>query len=172
MTVPGFADQLTITVTVNAQVVERGVEARVLLVHWLRDELGLTGTHIGCNTSHCGACAVLIDGEPVKSCTVLAAQVDQAVVVTVEGLADDTALDPIRMAFVEQHGLQCGYCTPGILIATTALLARVPDPSEVEIREWLHGNLCRCTGYHNIVRAVQGAAQALRAGAVQGADVT
>ena len=148
-----------IAATVNGQRRESEVEARTLLVHWLRDGLGLTGTHIGCDTTNCGACTVHLDGESVKSCTVLAAQADAAEITTIEGLASDGGLHPLQEAFWEKHGLQCGYCTPGMIMAAADLLQRNPDPSEEEIRHGLEGNLCRCTGYHNIVEAVRTAAQ-------------
>jgi aerobic carbon-monoxide dehydrogenase small subunit len=144
--------------TVNGEPVETMVEPRLLLVYWLRDQLGLTGTHIGCNTSQCGACAVLVDGRPVKSCTMLAAQADDAAIVTIEGLAERDKLHPLQEAFIEEHALQCGFCTPGFLISAAALLEEVAAPTEAEVREALHGNLCRCTGYQNIVRAVLKAA--------------
>jgi carbon-monoxide dehydrogenase small subunit len=147
-----------IGVTVNGRQRESEVEARTLLVHWLRDELGLTGTHIGCDTTNCGACTVHLDGESVKSCTVLAAQADGATITTIEGLASDGELHPLQEAFWEKHGLQCGYCTPGMIMAAADLLNRNPNPSDEEIRHGLEGNLCRCTGYHNIVEAVKSAA--------------
>ena len=149
----------TVSVEVNGRRYERAVEPRLLLVHFLRDVLGLTGTNVGCQTSLCGACTVLIDGRAVKSCTKLAVQADGRSVTTVEGLAADGRLHPLQEAFRDQHGLQCGYCTPGFLIAAKALLDANPNPSEAEIRKGLKGNVCRCTGYHNIVRAVQQAAQ-------------
>ena len=148
----------TIGLTVNGRRVEEDVEPRLLLVQLLRDRLGLTGTHVGCDTSSCGACTVHIDGEAVKSCTVLAVQADGADVTTIEGLAQDGKLHPMQRAFHEEHALQCGYCTPGMIMAAADLLARNPDPSEQEIREGLAGNLCRCTGYHNIVQSVLAAA--------------
>jgi carbon-monoxide dehydrogenase small subunit len=144
--------------TVNGERRESEVEARTLLVHWLRDKLGLTGTHVGCDTSTCGACTVHLNGEAVKSCTVLAVQADGAEVTTIEGMGREQALHPLQQAFWEHHGLQCGYCTPGMIMAAADLLARNPDPSEHDIRDALAGNLCRCTGYHNIVKAVQAAA--------------
>jgi carbon-monoxide dehydrogenase small subunit len=147
-----------IEATVNGQRQVSEVEARTLLVHWLRDGLGLTGTHIGCDTTNCGACTVHLNGESVKSCTVLAAQVDGAQITTIEGLAPDNGLHPLQEAFWEKHGLQCGYCTPGMIMAAADLLERNPNPSEEEIRHGLEGNLCRCTGYHNIVEAVKSAA--------------
>ena len=154
----------TVTVTVNGQPHSAEVETRLLLVHFLRQTLGLTGTHIGCDTTSCGACTVLLDGTPVKSCTVLAVQADGRSVQTVEGLAAGGTLHPIQQAFHEQHGLQCGYCTPGMMLTSVALLAENPDPSEEEIRWALSGQICRCTGYQNIVKAVQQAGAALREG--------
>ena len=154
-----------VSTTVNGEDREAHVEARTLLVHWLRDHLGLTGTHVGCDTSNCGACTVHLNGEAVKSCTVLAVQVDGGEVTTIEGLAGDSGLHPLQQAFWEKHGLQCGYCTPGMIMAAADLLARIPDPSEQDIREALEGNLCRCTGYQNIVIAVQAAAKAQPAAA-------
>ena len=151
----------TITVTVNGAAHTVEVESRLLLVHLLREVLRLTGTHIGCDTTHCGACTVLLDGEPVKSCTVLAVQADGRQVLTVEGLEQDGKLDPIQQGFWQEHGLQCGYCTPGMMLTAYALLKQLPAPSENDIREGLAGNLCRCTGYNNIVKAVQQAAAAL-----------
>lgn len=148
----------TVSLEVNGEAVEREVEARTLLVHFLREDLGLTGTNVGCETSLCGACTVLIDGQPVKSCTQLAVQADGSAVTTIEGMATGDSLHPIQEAFWEEHGLQCGYCTPGMVMASAGLLAENPDPSEVEVRQALKGNLCRCTGYHNIVKAVQRAA--------------
>ena len=148
-----------ISVTVNGTAHEAEVESRLLLVHFIREELRLTGTHIGCDTSHCGECTVLLDGQPVKSCTVLAAQVDGCKVSTVEGLESGGKLHPIQEAFTEKHALQCGYCTPGMLMTCSALLERNPKPSEQEIRQAISGNLCRCTGYLNIVKAVQYAAE-------------
>ena len=138
------------------------VESRLLLVHLLRENLRLTGTHIGCDTTHCGACTVLLDGEPVKSCTVLAVQADGTDITTVEGLEQDGKLHPIQEAFWEKHGLQCGYCTPGMMMTGCALLARDKEPSEADIREAISGNLCRCTGYLNIVKAIQSAAERLQ----------
>ena len=147
-----------IDVTVHGETRQSEVEARMLLVHWLRDELGLTGTHIGCDTTNCGACTVHLNGESVKSCTVLAAQADGAEVTTIEGLGSEGGLHPLQDAFWEKHGLQCGYCTPGMIMAAADLLQRNPNPTEDEIRHGLEGNLCRCTGYHNIVEAVKAAA--------------
>ena len=149
-----------IAVTVNRERREAEVEPRQLLVYFLREQLGLTGTNVGCDTSSCGACTVLLDGESVKSCTVLAVQAEACEVTTIEGLARDGELHPVQRAFHEQHGLQCGYCTPGMVLAAVSLLQEQPNPSEHEIRQALEGNLCRCTGYHNIVRAVQAAAGA------------
>ena len=147
-----------IAVTVNGERREAEVEPRQLLVYFLREQLGLTGTNVGCDTSSCGACTVLLDGESVKSCTVLAVQADGSEVTTIEGLAQDGELHPVQRAFHEQHALQCGYCTPGMVLAAVSLLEEQPNPSEQEIRLALEGNLCRCTGYHNIVKAVQAAA--------------
>jgi aerobic carbon-monoxide dehydrogenase small subunit len=151
-----------IRVTVNGVAQDVQVESRLLLVHLLRENLRLTGTHIGCDTTHCGACTVLLDGEPVKSCTVLAVQADGAQITTVEGLEQNGKLHPIQEAFWEKHGLQCGYCTPGMMMTGCALLARDKDPSEAAIRDAISGNLCRCTGYQNIVKAIQSAAERLR----------
>ena len=149
-----------IALTVNGSRHEADVEPRQLLAYFLRNELGLTGTSVGCDTSSCGACTVLVDGESVKSCTVFAVQADASEVTTVEGIAQSGELHPVQQAFHEAHALQCGYCTPGFVMATISLLQENPDPSEEEIRLGLEGNLCRCTGYHNIVRAVQAAARA------------
>jgi aerobic carbon-monoxide dehydrogenase small subunit len=150
-----------ITLKVNGTMHEHDVEPRVLLVHHLRETLSLTGTHVGCDTSQCGACTVLLDGKTVKSCTVLAVQADGGEVKTVEGLAQDGKLHPLQEGFWEEHGLQCGFCTPGMLMAACGLLASNPHPDEHAIRRGLEGNLCRCTGYHNIVKAVQHAAKKL-----------
>jgi aerobic carbon-monoxide dehydrogenase small subunit len=152
--------RVSVRVSVNGREYERDVEPRLLLVHFLRDELGLTGTHVGCDTSNCGACTVKLDGDTVKSCTVLAAQADGHEVQTIEGLARNGELHPMQQAFHEQHALQCGFCTPGMIMAAIAVLERNPSPSDDEIREGLEGNLCRCTGYHNIVEAVKAAASA------------
>ena len=148
--------QVSITVNGVEHVVE--LEPRELLVYVLRERLGLTGTNVGCDTSSCGACTVLLDGESVKSCTLLGVQVDGHEITTIEGLATNGTMHPVQEAFHEQHGLQCGYCTPGFIMATVSLLEETPNPTEEEIRHALEGNLCRCTGYHNIVRAVQTAA--------------
>jgi carbon-monoxide dehydrogenase small subunit len=150
-----------ITLTVNGTEHRAEVESRLLLVHLLRDVLRLTGTHIGCDTTHCGACTVLLDGEPVKSCTVLAVQADGRAVMTVEGLERDGKLHPIQEGFWQEHGLQCGFCTPGMMMTAYALLERSPHPDEHEIRRAISGNLCRCTGYVNIVKAIQYAADHL-----------
>ncbi|GAB2887421.1 (2Fe-2S)-binding protein [Nocardioides pacificus] len=147
-----------INLTVDGSNVSDDVEPRMLLVHYLREKLGKTGTVIGCDTSNCGACTVHLDGRSVKSCNVLAVQADGAEVLTIEGLATDGQLHPVQEAFRECHGLQCGYCTPGMIMQSVDLLNENPDPSEQEIREGIEGNLCRCTGYHNIVKAVQHAA--------------
>jgi aerobic carbon-monoxide dehydrogenase small subunit len=150
-----------LTVTVNGEERSTEVETRLLLVHYLRTALGLTGTHVGCDTTSCGACTVLLDGVPVKSCTVLAVQADGREITTVEGLAAGTELHPIQEGFHEEHGLQCGFCTPGMMLTAKALLDENPDPSEEEIRWALSGNVCRCTGYQNIVNAVRYAADKL-----------
>jgi carbon-monoxide dehydrogenase small subunit len=147
-----------VSMRVNGVRYDQDVEARLLLVHFLRDTLGLTGTHVGCDTSNCGACTVHLEGEAVKSCTVLAVQADGAEVKTIEGMGSEDDLHPLQEAFWKHHGLQCGYCTPGMIMAGADLLARNPDPSEAEVREALAGNLCRCTGYQNIVKAVLDAA--------------
>jgi carbon-monoxide dehydrogenase small subunit len=158
-----------VQITVNGELHKAEVEPRLLLVHLLRDRLGLTGTHVGCDTSNCGACTVHLNGESVKSCTVLAAQADGAEVLTIEGLAPDNGLHPLQEAFWNSHGLQCGYCTPGMIMAAADLLQRNPNPSEEDVRHGLEGNLCRCTGYHNIVKAVQDAAAAMQGRATAGA---
>jgi carbon-monoxide dehydrogenase small subunit len=152
-----------ITLTVNGVAQRHEVEPRMLLVHYLRDVLGLTGTHVGCETSICGACTVLLDGQSVKSCTVLAVQAEGAQVTTIEGMATGGQLHPVQEGFWEKHGLQCGYCTPGMIMAAAQLLARHPDPDDDEIRHGLEGNLCRCTGYQHIVEAVRYAAGKMKA---------
>ncbi|HEX6746173.1 MAG TPA: (2Fe-2S)-binding protein [Longimicrobium sp.] len=158
----------TIHVTINGAAHEETVDSRLLLVHFLRERLRLTGTHIGCDTTHCGACTVVMDGEPVKSCTVLAVQADGSDILTVEGLEKDGKLHPLQEGFWQEHGLQCGYCTPGMLMTSFALLGRNPSPTEPEIREAISGNLCRCTGYVNIVKSIQFAsAQLAGAGAAE-----
>jgi carbon-monoxide dehydrogenase small subunit len=160
---PGTASGLhRLEVTVNGESRVADVEARLLLVHFLRQTLGLTGTHVGCDTTSCGACAVLLDGVPVKSCTVLALQAQGAEITTVEGLAAGGQLHPIQQAFHEEHGLQCGYCTPGMMLTSVALLEENPSPSDEDVRWALSGQICRCTGYQNIVKAVQHAAAAMR----------
>ena len=147
-----------ISVEINGERIEREVDPRVLLVHFIRDDLGMTGTHWGCDTTNCGTCAVLLDGQPVKSCTVLAVMADGHSVRTVEGLEVGGALDPIQQGFMEEHGLQCGFCTPGMLVTGRALLDANPHPTEGEIREAISGQICRCTGYSTIVRSIQWAA--------------
>ena len=148
-----------IRVTINGVPHEAQVDARLLLVHFLRDQLGMTGTHIGCDTTHCGACTVVVDLEPVKSCTMLAVQADGAAIITVEGLERDGKLHPLQEGFCQEHGLQCGFCTPGMLMTARWLLDHHPDPSAEEIREAISGQICRCTGYENIVRSIQWAAK-------------
>jgi carbon-monoxide dehydrogenase small subunit len=150
-----MADSVPVSVTVNGTTYARQVEPRDLLVYFLREDLGLTGTHVGCDTSQCGACTILVDDRPVKSCTMFAVQANGRNLTTVEGLATNGTLTPLQEAFWNEHGLQCGFCTPGFLMTATALLKSNPKPSEAEIRKGLEGNLCRCTGYANIVRAVQ-----------------
>jgi aerobic carbon-monoxide dehydrogenase small subunit len=147
----------TVSVEVNGTTYEREVETRRLLIHFLRDDLDLTGSHVGCDTGNCGACSVLLDGTLVKSCMVLAVQADGARVETVEGLAQDEELDPVQQAFSDHHGLQCGYCTPGMLMSATALLRETPRPSDEEIARAIQGNICRCTGYWNIFKAIKAA---------------
>jgi aerobic carbon-monoxide dehydrogenase small subunit len=151
----------TVSMTVNGKAVSGNVEARTLLVQYLRENLGLTGTHVGCDTSQCGACVVHIDGKSVKSCTMLAVQANGATVTTIEGLALNGELHPMQAAFREHHGLQCGFCTPGMVMSAVDLARRNTDPTERDVREWLEGNICRCTGYHNIVKAVQAGARAM-----------
>jgi len=153
-----------IKVTINGKAYEADVESRLLLVHFLRENLNMTGTHIGCDTTSCGACTLILNSKPVKSCTVLAVQADGAEIRTVEGLAQDGKLHPIQEGFHEKHGLQCGYCTPGMMMTSMALLEQNPHPTEDEIRQGISGNLCRCTGYMNIVKAVQYAAEKMAEG--------
>jgi carbon-monoxide dehydrogenase small subunit len=155
---------MNITVTVNGKSYERDVEPRMLLVHFLRDGLGLTGTNIGCDTSQCGACTVHLNGSAVKSCTTLAVQVDGAEVTTIEGIANNGQLHPMQQAFWENHGLQCGFCTPGMIMAAIKLVENNPNPTDTDIRHGLEGNICRCTGYQNIVRSVQAAAAVMAGG--------
>jgi carbon-monoxide dehydrogenase small subunit len=159
-----------IQLTINGKRVEASVEPRLLLIHFLREELGLTGAHIGCETSHCGACTVDLDGRSVKSCTLFAVQADGSSITTVEGLATADGLHPIQEAFLQEHGLQCGFCTPGMIMRTFRLLQENPDPGDDEIRQGLSGNLCRCTGYQNIVKAVRHAADKLSSQAKEAAD--
>ena len=153
----------TVSLTVNGRLVTAEVEGRTLLVKLLREHLRLTGTHVGCDTTQCGACTVLLNGDAVKSCTVLAMQAQGADVATIEGVGSEAQLHPVQEAFRDNHALQCGFCTPGMVMNTIDLLRKKPDPSEEEIRHWLEGNLCRCTGYHNIVKAVRAAAAAIAA---------
>jgi aerobic carbon-monoxide dehydrogenase small subunit len=153
-----FASSRPISVTINGTTYEREVEARRLLIHFVRDDLDLTGSHVGCDTGNCGACSMIVDGTLVKSCMLLAVQADGAVIETVEGLAENGELNPLQRAFSEHHALQCGYCTPGMLMSATALLRANPSPSEAEIAKALQGNICRCTGYWNILEAVKAAA--------------
>jgi aerobic carbon-monoxide dehydrogenase small subunit len=151
----------SVSLTINGQSVTRDVEPRTLLVELLRQDLGLTGTHVGCDTSQCGACVVHLNGKSVKACTMLALQANGAKVTTIEGLAKDGQLHPMQAAFREHHALQCGFCTPGMIMSAVDLIQHNPKPSEREIREWLEGNLCRCTGYHNIVKAISAAADTM-----------
>jgi carbon-monoxide dehydrogenase small subunit len=160
-----------VSITVNGEVREADVEPRLLLVHLLRDVFGLTGTHTGCDTSNCGACTVHVNGMSAKSCTMLAVQADGAAITTIEGMEQGGKLHPLQQAFWDQHGLQCGFCTPGMIMQSAWLLGENPDPSEHEIREGISGNFCRCTGYVNIVKAIQQAATELRADAPAGAGV-
>jgi len=152
----------TVSFTLNGDAVTAEVESRTLLVQLLRERFGLTGTHVGCDTSQCGACVVHVDGRSVKSCTLLAVQAEGSEVVTIEAVADGVKLHPMQEAFRQHHGLQCGFCTPGMVMSALDLVRNNPDPSDAEIRRWLDGNLCRCTGYHNIVKAIAAGAQALR----------
>ena len=154
----------TVSMTVNGKAVSGDVEGRTLLVQFLREHLRLTGTHVGCDTSQCGACCVHVNGTSIKSCTMLAVQADGAEVTTIEGLANGDELHPMQAAFRENHGLQCGFCTPGMVMSAIDLVQENPEPSEKEIREWLEGNLCRCTGYHNIVKSIEAGAKAMRGG--------
>jgi aerobic carbon-monoxide dehydrogenase small subunit len=153
---------VSVSLTVNGKPVSATVEARTLLVQLLRENLRLTGTHVGCDTSQCGACVVHVDGRSVKSCTLLAVQADGAKVTTIEGLANGGTLHPMQEAFRENHGLQCGFCTPGMVMSALDLVKHNPDPSEREVREWLEGNICRCTGYHNIVKSIRAGAAAMK----------
>ena len=156
-------DQVPVSLTVNGKKVQRFVDPRTLLIHFLREDMNLTGAHIGCETSHCGACTVEIDGMSVKSCTMFAVQANGTAVSTVEGLANpDGTLHALQEGFRQMHGLQCGFCTPGMLMSAADLLQKHPSPSELEVREWLEGNICRCTGYHNIVKAILAAAANLQ----------
>ncbi len=155
---------VAISMTINGRSVSAEVDARTLLVDFLRVNQRLTGTHVGCDTSQCGACVVHVNGTSVKSCTMLAAQANDAEVTTIEGVANGADLHPMQAAFRENHGLQCGFCTPGVIMSALDLVSINADPSEQEIREWLEGNLCRCTGYHNIVKSIQAGAQAMREG--------
>ncbi len=152
-------EKVSMRITINGQSYQRQVEPRLLLVQFIREELGLTGTHIGCDVTYCGACTVLVDDKPTKSCTMLAVQADGCEILTVEGLEQDGELHPLQKAFSENHGLQWGYCTPGMLMSSMALLAENPDPSPAEIRKGISGNLCRCTGYNNIIKSIQAAAR-------------
>jgi carbon-monoxide dehydrogenase small subunit len=161
----------TVNVIVNGESYSADVEPRLLLVHLLREDLNLTGTHIGCDTSNCGACTVIVDGKAVKSCTMLAVQVDGSTIETVEGLAQNGQLNPIQEGFLQEHGLQCGFCTPGMLLSAKALLAANPAPTEAEIRRGISGNLCRCTGYVNIVKAIQYGASKMQAAATASREV-
>jgi aerobic carbon-monoxide dehydrogenase small subunit len=154
-----MSTRVDLRTTVNGNARQDSVEPRLLLIHYLRDMVGLTGAHVGCDTSNCGACTVLLDGEAVKSCTVLAVQAEGAEITTIEGIARDGELHPLQEAFRSEHGLQCGYCTPGMIMAAIDLLERNPNPTDEEVRHGLEGNLCRCTGYHNIVKAVMAAAE-------------
>jgi aerobic carbon-monoxide dehydrogenase small subunit len=162
---------MQISITVNGEARTADVEPRMLLVHMIREELGLTGTHVGCDTTSCGACTVLVDGDPVKSCTMFGVQADGHAITTVEGLAGADGLHPVQAAFTEEHGLQCGFCTPGMMLVGAALLERNPDPSDDDVRWAISGNICRCTGYMNIVKAIRAAAEA-KAGAVEPAPAS
>ena len=153
--------KLPVKITINGQATSHEVEPRLLLVHYIRETVGLTGTHVGCDTTQCGACTILMDGKAVKSCNFFAVQCDGANITTIEGLAKDGELHPIQQGFWEKHGLQCGFCTPGMILAAYQIIERYPKPSEEVIRHQLEGNLCRCTGYHNIVKAIEWAAEAM-----------
>ena len=153
---------MQVSMTVNGRQVTGDVEPRTLLVHFIREELALTGTHVGCETSYCGACTVHVDGNATKSCTMLAVQAEGADITTIEGMAGDDELHPVQEGFWERHGLQCGYCTPGMIMSSAALIAENPNPTEQEIRHGIEGNLCRCTGYHNIVKSIEYAAAKMR----------
>ena len=161
----------SITVTVNGSSRTSEVEPRMLLVHWIREVLGLKGAHVGCDTTSCGVCTVLVDGLPVKSCTMFAVQADGRSITTVEGMATNGQLHPVQVAFHEEHGLQCGFCTPGMMLVGAALLEENPDPTEEEVRWAISGNLCRCTGYQNIVKAIQAAAQNMKSAESTGVEV-
>jgi len=165
VTIPPARKTHQVKVTVNGQPREAEVEARILLVHFLRESLNLTGTHVGCDTTSCGACTVILDGKPVKSCTVFAVQANGSTIRTVEGLEQDGKLHPVQEGFHQEHGLQCGFCTPGMMMTAVALLEKEKDPSEARIREAISGNLCRCTGYVNIVKSIEYAAKKQREGA-------
>lgn len=153
-----------VEITINGKAYKREIDPRILLVEFIRENIGLTGTHVGCDTSYCGACTIIVDGSPVKSCTLFAVQVDGSEVITVEGLEKDGELHPLQQAFSQKHGLQCGYCTPGMLMSSLALLAENPDPSVKDIKKRLAGNVCRCTGYQNIIKSVQDAAKQMQEG--------
>ena len=155
---------INVSLTLNGEAVSAQVDSRTLLVEMIREHLGRTGTHVGCDTSQCGACVIHVDGRSVKSCSMLAVQADGADIVTIEGVAQNGQLHPMQEAFREHHGLQCGFCTPGMIMSALDLVQQNPDPSEKEIREWLEGNLCRCTGYQNIVRAVEAGAESMKSG--------
>jgi carbon-monoxide dehydrogenase small subunit len=155
---------INVSLTLNGEAVSAQVDSRTLLVEMIREHLGRTGTHVGCDTSQCGACVVHVDGRSIKSCSMLAVQAGGTDIVTIEGVAQNGQLHPMQEAFREHHGLQCGFCTPGMIMSALDLVEQNPDPSEKEIREWLEGNLCRCTGYHNIVRAIKAGAESMQAG--------
>ena len=156
---------MQVTITINGETVSHDVEPRTLLVHYIREQAALTGTNIGCDSSSCGACTIHVNGEAVKSCTMFAVQADGAEITTIEGLAKDGELHPVQKAFWENHGLQCGYCTPGMIMAAVEMLGNNPNPNEEEIRNGLEGNFCRCTGYHNIIKSVKAAADSMKGGA-------